>query len=85
MLSLTDERQRRLVLDSLLLGVVGAVAAQAFIFLLSVFEEFFLGSLAGYKMPTLPSEGGALVETIGSHGLWLIPVVAALGGLNSLD
>jgi CIC family chloride channel protein len=80
-LSLTDERQRRLVLDSLLLGVVGAVAAQAFIFLLKVSEEFFLGTLAGYKMPALPSEGGTLVETIGSHGLWLIPVITALGGL----
>jgi CIC family chloride channel protein len=80
-LSLTDERQRRLVLDSLLLGVVGAVAAQAFIFFLGASQHLFLGELAGYKMPVLPSEGGTLTETIGSHGLWLIPLVVALGGL----
>lgn len=83
MLSLTEERQRRLVLDSLWLGLVGALAAQAFIFLLDVSHKLLLVGIAGYKAPGLPSEGGALTETIGSHGLWLIPVVTTLGGLIS--
>ena len=69
MLSLVDERQRRLVLDSLGLGVIGALAAQLFIFLLDIAQEIFLKGIAGYKAPGLPSEGGTLVEVVGSHGL----------------
>ena len=83
MLSLTDQRQRRLVMDSLWLGLVGAVAAQLFIFLLDFCQEFFLKEIAGYTPPGLPSEGGSLIEVVGSHGLWLIPVVTTLGGLIS--
>jgi CIC family chloride channel protein len=82
-LSLVDERQRRLVLDSLGLGVIGALAAQVFIFLLDIAQEIFLKGIAGYKPPGLPSEGGSLVEVVGSHGLWLIPLVTTLGGLIS--
>lgn len=81
MLSLTDERQRRLVLDSLWLGLVGTAAAQVFLFLLEISQEIFLKGIAGYKPPGLPNEGGTLVEVVGSHGLWLIPVVTTLGGL----
>lgn len=81
MLSLVDERQRRLVLDSLWLGVVGAGAAQVFTFLLGLAQRLLLDGIAGYKPPGLPNEGGTLVETIGPHGLWLIPVVTTLGGL----
>ncbi len=83
MLGLIDERQRRLVLDSLWLGVVGAAAAQLFIFLLDIAQKFFLVGIAGYRAPGLTTEGGVLVERIGSHGLWLIPVVTTLGGLIS--
>lgn len=81
MLSLADERQRRLVLDSLWLGVVGAAAAQVFTFLLELAQRLLLDGIAGYKPPGLPNEGGTLVEVAGSHGLWLIPVVTTLGGL----
>lgn len=83
MLTLADERQRRLVLDSLLLGLVGAAAAQLFIFLLDIAQEIFLTGIADYSAPGLASESGELVEVIGSHGLWLIPLVTALGGLIS--
>jgi len=82
-LSLTDQRQRRLVLDSLWLGLVGAIAAQLFTFLLDISQEIFLTELAGYTPPGLPNEGGSLFEVIGSHGLWLIPVITTLGGLIS--
>lgn len=81
MLTLSDERQRRLVLDSLWLGLVGALAAQVFLFLLDLSQRLFLEGLAGYTPPGLPDEGGSLVEKIGSHGLWLIPLVTTLGGL----
>lgn len=74
-------RQRRLILDALLLGVVGAVGAQLFMLALRWSTRLFLVDVAGYQPPGLPSEGGALREVIGFHGLWLIPVVTTLGGL----
>lgn len=83
MFGLIDERQRRLVLDSLWLGVVGAGAAQVFMWLLHTAQHILLTGLAGYRPPGLPSEGGMLDEAIGPHGLWLIPLVTTLGGLLS--
>lgn len=73
--------QRRLVIDAILLGVVGAVATQVFLFALRWATRLFVNDFAGYLAPGLPSEGGALREVIGIHGLWLIPVATTLGGL----
>jgi CIC family chloride channel protein len=72
---------RRLLFDTVLLGVVGALSAQVFMFLLRWMQRFFLVWLAGYRFPGLPEEGGVLTEVIGPHGLWLIPVATTLGGL----
>lgn len=83
MFGLIDQQQRRLVLDSLWLGVVGAGAAQLFMWLLHLAQRLLLTGLAGYTPPGLPNEGGSLVEQIGPHGLWLIPLVTTLGGLIS--
>jgi chloride channel protein, CIC family len=74
---------RRLLIDSLLLGVVGALSAQLFLLLLRISYYFFIVWIAGYAPPELPAEGGVLVQHIGPHGLWLIPVVTTLGGLIS--
>lgn len=74
-------RQRRLILDTLLLGVVGAFGAQLFTLLLRLANWLFLTELAGYTPPGLGHEGGSLVEVIGPHGLWLIPLATTLGGL----
>ena len=74
-------RQRRLIIDAILLGVVGAVGAQVFLFALRWSTRLFVNDFAGYLAPGLPSEGGTLREVIGPHGLWLIPVVTTLGGL----
>ncbi|MGC8602560.1 MAG: chloride channel protein [Desulfomonilaceae bacterium] len=76
-------RNQRLFLDSLLLGVVGALSAQLFMFLLNIAQIFFLGWLAGYHPPGLPEEGGVLLETFGRHSHWLIPFSTTLGGLIS--
>ncbi|MGE5224293.1 MAG: chloride channel protein [Omnitrophica WOR_2 bacterium] len=73
--------QRLLILDTLILGVVGALSAQFFSILLRIAQKVFLGWMAGYQPPGLPNEGGSLTSSIGSHGLWLIPVVTTLGGL----
>jgi CIC family chloride channel protein len=75
--------QQRLILDTILLGVVGALGAQLFMFLLTYSEKFFMGWLAGYQGPGLPQEGGTLDQVIGAHGLWLVPVATTLGGLVS--
>lgn len=74
-------RQQRLLFDALLLGVVGGLSAQLFTWMLHVSNDLFMEKLVGYIPPGLPEEGGVLVETIGAHGLWLIPVATTLGGL----
>jgi len=74
-------RQRRLILDTVLLGIAGALSAQLFMWMLRVSQAFFLTRLADYRPPGLPDEGGILQQVIGSRGLWLIPLVTTLGGL----
>ena len=76
-------RGRQLLLDTLLLGVVGAFSAQVFMYVLDISQSFFLGWLAEYQSPDMPEEGGVLRQVIGPHGLWLIPLVTTLGGLIS--
>ncbi len=73
----------RLLLDSLVLGVIGGLSAQLFTWLLRLSAKLFLVRLAGYTPPDLPQDGGVLRQAIGPHGLWLIPVATTLGGLIS--
>src|SRR5579862_421861 len=73
----------RLLLDSVILGIIGGLAAQLFTWMLRLSSRFFLVWLAAYQPPGLPEEGGVLREVIGLHGLWLIPVATTLGGLIS--
>jgi chloride channel protein, CIC family len=72
-----------LLLDTLLLGVVGALSAQLFLFLLRAAQTFFLNWLADYQPPGLPNEGGISQQVIGVHGFWFIPLATTLGGLIS--
>ncbi len=76
-------RRARLIIDTILLGIVGALGAQLFTLLLKIFQDIFLHSIAGYFPPTLPNDGGTLVQVIGSHGLWLVIPVIVVGGLIS--
>jgi CIC family chloride channel protein len=76
-------RKQWIIIDTVLLGVVGALSAQVFTLMLKGAEALFLGGLAGYSPPGLPDEGGVLKQVIGSHGLWLIPLATTLGGLIS--
>ncbi|MFZ0580411.1 MAG: chloride channel protein [Candidatus Acidiferrales bacterium] len=67
----------------MLLGIIGGLGAQLFMWMLRLSQYFFLTWIAGYRPPGLPEEGGMLREAIGPHGLWLVPVVTTLGGLIS--
>jgi CIC family chloride channel protein len=73
----------RLLLDSVILGIIGGLSAQLFIGMLRLSQNFFLVRIAGYRPPGLPEEGGVLREVIGPHGLWLVPIATTLGGLIS--
>jgi CIC family chloride channel protein len=76
-------RQSRLLLDTLFLGIVGALSARAFVLLLRIATALLLNGIAGYHPPGLPSEGDAGQALVGPHGLWLVPLVTTLGGLLS--
>jgi len=71
----------RLLIDSVVLGVVGGLSAQLFMWLLGVANQVFLVWLAGYRAPGLASEGHALQQSIGPHGMWLVPLATTIGGL----
>ncbi len=76
-------RRARLILDTILLGVIGAMGAQVFSFLLGLSQDLLLRGIGGYHPPALPTEGGPLVQTIGPHGLWPVVIAIVLGGLIS--
>jgi chloride channel protein, CIC family len=79
--NLVRYREPRLLVESALLGVAAALGAQAFMWMLHGCSRLLLTGIAGYKAPGL--EFGPLKQTIGSHGLWLIPVATTVGGLLS--
>jgi chloride channel protein, CIC family len=79
--SATDGGEPRLLLEAAFLGVVGALAARLFMWMLGVCNGIFLHRLAGYWVPL--AESGVPRQIIGPHGLWLIPLVTTLGGLLS--
>jgi CIC family chloride channel protein len=76
-------RSRILIFDSVMLGVIGALSARVFTFLLGLVNKLLLLQLAGYHPPGLPHEGDILKEIVGLHGHWFIPLVTTLGGLIS--
>ncbi|MEJ2506676.1 MAG: hypothetical protein P8Y81_10505, partial [Ignavibacteriaceae bacterium] len=76
-------KQAHLLLDTLVLGIIGALGAELFRFLLEIFQTIFFEYIAKYSPPGLASEGKKLIETIGSNGLWLIPLILVIGGLIS--
>ncbi len=77
------QQKPRLLLEVVGLGIIGALAARLFTWMLHWSSTIFLQWIAGYQPPGLPNEGGLLRQTIGPHGLWLIPLSTTLGGLLS--
>jgi chloride channel protein, CIC family len=74
-------REHRLLIDSVLLGVVGALSAQVFMFLLHWCQRLFLVGIAGYRPPSLAPGGGLASAAVGTHASWWIPLATTLGGL----
>ena len=81
--NLTREGEPRLLLESALLGVVGALSARAFMWMLHLSDRFLLYGIARYRPPYFSSDGSFSAQTIGPHGLWWVPAVTTLGGLLS--
>jgi chloride channel protein, CIC family len=75
------EGNPRLLIETTLIGVIGGLSAQLFMWMLRLCEHLLLYDLAGYKPPL--AEVAAPAQVIGPHGLWLIPAVTTLGGLIS--
>jgi chloride channel protein, CIC family len=75
------QHSQRLIFDCILLGVVGALAARVFVWLLGWAERLFLVQLAGYQPPGLASDGPLARGISGPHGLWFVPLATTLGGL----
>jgi CIC family chloride channel protein len=76
-----DRREPRLMIESAILGVAGGLAAQLFMWMLHWCDRILLAGIAGYIPPGARS--GPSQQTIGPHGLWLVPLVTTLGGLLS--
>lgn len=74
-------REPRLLMESALLGVAGALAARLFMWILLFCNRLLLQGIAGYRPPGI--EFAPDHQLIGSHGLWLIPIATTLGGLIS--
>jgi chloride channel protein, CIC family len=80
---LIKEGETRSLIESAVIGVIGALSARLFMWMLGVSNRLFLEGLADYRPPGLAENGGSLHQVIGSHGLWLIPVATTIGGLIS--
>ena len=72
-------RSNRLLCYSALIGVLGGLGAQVFIWMLNWGERIFLGGVAGY----IPPAFGVMQPAphFEAWGLWLIPVATTIGGL----
>jgi CIC family chloride channel protein len=79
---LKAEGEPRLLLESAVLGVAGALCARLFMWMLRLADRLLLYGMAGYRQPG-SHQGRMHGQVIGPHGLWLIPVVTTLGGLLS--
>ncbi|CAM5223179.1 Voltage-gated ClC-type chloride channel ClcB [Castellaniella defragrans] len=76
------DRTTRLILISVVLGVVGAIGAQVFLFLLHLIDTHFLGSLGHYRTISVATAHAMhMPPEPFSHWYWRIPIVTTLGGL----
>jgi CIC family chloride channel protein len=77
------ERTPRLILLSLFLGIVGALGAQVFLWLLNFGEIILLQPITGYAYIHVEAAHAMGEPPAIRHWYWLIPVATTLGGLIS--
>ncbi len=78
----------RWMIYSALVGVLGAIGALIFAFLVEHMSDFFLVDLVGYHAPVPGGEGGAgesfdLMQALEPSRRWLLFIVPTLGGIVS--
>ncbi len=77
------KKKTYLYIDTIVLGLAGAFAAQFFNFLLNWTQKLTLEKIAGYFSPQLTNAGVEIKQAIGPHTLWLVLVIIVAGGLLS--
>lgn len=79
---LTLQRTPRLILICLILGVIGALGAQLFLFLLGLFDSYVLAAIGGYDTIDVATAHavGAAPQPF-NHWYWWMPLSTTLGGL----
>ncbi|HDK43272.1 MAG TPA: chloride channel protein, partial [Desulfobacteraceae bacterium] len=80
---MNEKNNRILLLDSILLGVVGAFGAQVFMFFLNLVEHYSALLTAGTGAPGLPGIGGSLIQTVVHNRHFMVIAVIVFGGLIS--
>jgi CIC family chloride channel protein len=76
-------KQAYLFLDSIVLGIAGAVGAQIFNYLVKIIRKFALHELAGFAQPTLVHAGGNLSVHMSPSSPLLIIIILVAGGIIS--
>lgn len=76
------DRTTRLILASIVLGVVGALGAQLFLWLLHLTQDFVLAPIGHYATISIAAahEEGAAPKPF-THLYWWLPLATTLGGL----
>ncbi|HQU17201.1 MAG: hypothetical protein B7Z66_13930 [Chromatiales bacterium 21-64-14] len=77
------DRTPRLMILSVFLGVVGALGAQVFLWMLHTGNRFLLEWISGYHPLTVAEAHGMATAPALGHWYWLVPIATTLGGLLS--
>ena len=72
-----------LLLDAVILGVIGALGARLFNFLVNITQKYTLQLWGGYNPPQPINETNGIWGVVGSYGLIFMPLVVIVGGLIS--
>ena len=78
-----SKKQTFLLIDTIILGIVGALGARLFNFLITMIQKYSLELFGEYIPPEPLSSGNVLSGVVGSHGLYLVPLIVVIGGIVS--
>ena len=76
-------RRTFLLVDTIILGLVGALGARLFNFLLNLVRKYSLEFFGGYIPPEPGSRIGPVSSIVGVHELYLVPLIVIIGGIIS--